>query len=101
MPNIKVGDKVRFTADAVPDVEYTGVVERISDATGSAFSLIPIMFTEDEHGVVFTIGQCRGNYMGFRGTRKFKIRYHTPGRVLEAEIDYTGDRIMSYNMVLR
>ena len=66
-----------------------------------AFSLIPIMFTEDEHGVVFTIGQCRGNYMGFRGTRKFKIRYHTPGRVLEAEIDYTGDRIMSYNMVLR
>ena len=42
MPNIKVGDKVRFTADAVPDVKYTGVVERISDATGSAFSLIPI-----------------------------------------------------------
>jgi membrane fusion protein (multidrug efflux system) len=42
MPNIKVGNKVRFTADAVPNVEYTGVVERISDATGSAFSLIPI-----------------------------------------------------------
>lgn len=42
MPDIQVGDKVRFTADAVPGVEYTGVVERISDATGSAFSLIPI-----------------------------------------------------------
>ena len=42
MPNIKVGNKVRFTADAVPNVEYTGVVECISDATGSAFSLIPI-----------------------------------------------------------
>ena len=42
MPHIKVGDKVRFTADAVPDVEYTGVVERIADATGRAFSLIPI-----------------------------------------------------------
>ena len=42
MPNIQVGDKVRFTADAVPGVEYTGVVVRISDATGSAFSLIPI-----------------------------------------------------------
>ena len=42
MPHIKVGNKVRFTADAVPDVEYAGVVERISDATGSAFSLIPI-----------------------------------------------------------
>ena len=42
MPNIKVGNKVRFTADAVPGVECTGVVVRISDATGSAFSLIPI-----------------------------------------------------------
>ena len=42
MPDIQVGDKVRFKADAVPGVEYTGVVERISDATGSAFSLIPI-----------------------------------------------------------
>ena len=42
MPNIRVGDRVRFTADAVPGVEYTGVVERISAATGSAFSLIPI-----------------------------------------------------------
>lgn len=42
MHNIEIGDKVSFTADAVPGVEYTGVVERISDATGSAFSLIPI-----------------------------------------------------------
>lgn len=42
MPNIKIGDKVKFTADAVPGVEYTGVIERISDATGSAFSLVPI-----------------------------------------------------------
>ena len=42
MPDIQVGDKVRLKADAVPGVEYTGVVERISDATGSAFSLIPI-----------------------------------------------------------
>lgn len=28
-------------ADAVPDVEFEGTVERISDATGSAFSVIP------------------------------------------------------------
>ena len=31
-----------ITADAVPGIQYTGTVERISDATGSAFSLIPI-----------------------------------------------------------
>lgn len=42
LPHIKVGDKVEITADAVPDVEYSGTVERISNATGSVFSLIPI-----------------------------------------------------------
>lgn len=42
LPHIKVGNKVEITADAVPDVVYTGRVERISGATGSAFSLIPI-----------------------------------------------------------
>ena len=42
LPHIQVGNLVEITADAVPGVEYTGTVERISDATGSAFSLIPI-----------------------------------------------------------
>ena len=42
MPHIHPGASVRITADAVPDTTFTGTVERISDATGSAFSLIPI-----------------------------------------------------------
>jgi membrane fusion protein (multidrug efflux system) len=41
LPRIAVGAKVLIKADAVPDVEYTGIVERISEATGSAYSLIP------------------------------------------------------------
>lgn len=41
LPNIKEGAEVSFTADAVPGVTYKGVVESISDATGTAFSLIP------------------------------------------------------------
>lgn len=41
LPGIKVGAKVRMKADAVPGITYTGTVERISNATGSAFSLIP------------------------------------------------------------
>lgn len=41
MRHIKPGDKVRITADAVPGVEYTGVVERISGATGAAYSIFP------------------------------------------------------------
>ena len=42
LPNIQVGAKVQMTADAVPGVVYEGTVERISDATGSSFSLLPI-----------------------------------------------------------
>ena len=41
LQHIAIGAKVQIKADAVPDVEYTGTVERISDATGSAYSLIP------------------------------------------------------------
>ena len=41
LQHIAIGAKVQIKADAIPDVEYTGTVERISDATGSAYSLIP------------------------------------------------------------
>lgn len=41
MQHIAVGAEVKIKADAVPAVEYKGKVERISDATVSAFSLIP------------------------------------------------------------
>ena len=41
LPEISVGSKVKITADAVPDSEFEGTVERISNATGSAFSMIP------------------------------------------------------------
>ena len=42
LPHIHVGSEVKMKADAVPGVEYRGRVERISEATGSAFSLLPI-----------------------------------------------------------
>lgn len=41
LPGIKVGAKVKVEADAVPGVTFEGMVERISDATGAAFSMIP------------------------------------------------------------
>ena len=41
LQHIAPGSKVRVTVDAVPGVEFSGEVERISDATGSAFSVIP------------------------------------------------------------
>ena len=42
LKHIHVGDLVDITVDAVPGVNYIGRVERLSDATGSAFSTIPI-----------------------------------------------------------
>lgn len=41
LPHIKEGAQVEITADAVPGITYTGIVESISDATGAAFSMIP------------------------------------------------------------
>lgn len=42
LSHIHVGDEVVIRVDAVPDKQYKGRVERLSDATGSAFSMIPI-----------------------------------------------------------
>ncbi|MDE7089420.1 MAG: HlyD family secretion protein, partial [Prevotella sp.] len=42
MKHIAVGNKVEFTADAIPGVRYTGEVEAIAGGTGSAFSPIPV-----------------------------------------------------------
>ena len=42
LPNIREGAEVVIHVDAVPDRTFKGRVERLSDATGSAFSLIPI-----------------------------------------------------------
>ena len=42
LPSIVLGAEVEITADAVPGVTYHGHVERMADATGSAFSMIPV-----------------------------------------------------------
>jgi len=42
MKNIKVGEKVDITADAVPGITYQGEVEALSAATGSAYSTVPV-----------------------------------------------------------
>ncbi len=41
MENIKVGQKVRLTVDALSDKEFEGRVTAISGATGSKYSLVP------------------------------------------------------------
>lgn len=40
LKRINVGDKVSFTADAIPDVTFHGVVQSLSPATGAAYSTV-------------------------------------------------------------
>lgn len=40
MKHISVGSNVHFTADALPDIKYSGVVESISPTTGSGYSTV-------------------------------------------------------------
>lgn len=39
--NMKIGDRVRLTVDAIPGVEYIGAIEAISNATGAQYSIVP------------------------------------------------------------
>ncbi len=41
LQHISTGSKVKVTADALPEAVFEGTVERISRATGAAYSLIP------------------------------------------------------------
>ena len=41
LSNITEGADVVITADAVPGITFSGTVDRIADATGAAFSMIP------------------------------------------------------------
>lgn len=38
---MKPGDRVRITVDAIPGIEYVGVIEAISNATGAQYSIVP------------------------------------------------------------
>ncbi len=38
---MKIGDKVKITVDAIPGKTYIGYIEAISNATGAQFSLVP------------------------------------------------------------
>ena len=39
--NLKVGQEVRISVDAISDREFTGKITAISGATGSKYSLVP------------------------------------------------------------
>lgn len=81
LPHIKVGNKVEIAVDAVPGVKYTGTVERISDATGSAFSLIPI-------------DNATGNFVKVEQRVTVRIKLDTNSDVIKLKSGYNVECIV-------
>ena len=85
LPHITVGARVRISADAVPDVEYVGVVERISDATGNAYSLIP---QDNATGNFVKVEQRVPVRISLEGNRPEDLQKLRAGLNVECEIKY-------------
>ena len=85
LAHIKVGSKGKMKADAVPDEEYEGTVERISDATGSAFSLLPI---DNATGNFVKVEQRVTVRISLRNNTKEKVDRLHAGYNVECEVMY-------------
>lgn len=85
LPNIHEGNAVVMTADAVPGVEYKGKVERLSDATGSAFSLIPI---DNATGNFVKVEQRVTVRIKFEGNKPEDLAKLRAGYNMECEVKY-------------
>lgn len=85
LPNIHEGSEVRIIADAVPGVVYTGHVERISNATGSAFSLLSI---DNATGNFVKVEQRVTVRISLEGNNADDLKKLHAGYNLECEVKY-------------
>lgn len=85
LPNIHEGNEVSLTADAVPGVTFKGRVERISDATGSAFSLIPI---DNATGNFVKVEQRVTVRISLEGNKPEDLEKLRAGYNVECEVKY-------------
>ena len=85
LSNIKVGAKVEVKADAVPGETFTGTVERMSDATGSAFSLLPM---DNATGNFVKVEQRVTVRISLEGNDKDKLSKLHAGYNVECEVKY-------------
>ncbi len=85
LPHIKVGSEVRIKADAVPDREFKGTVERLSDATGSAFSLLPI---DNATGNFVKVEQRVTVRISLAGNKPEDLSLLRAGYSVECEVKY-------------
>jgi len=85
LPHIKPGAEVRINVDAVPDVKYTGRVESLSDATGSAFSLLPI---DNATGNFVKVEQRLTVRVALDGNSAEELKRLKAGYSVECEVKY-------------
>lgn len=85
LSNIKEGAEVKIKADAVPGIEYEGVVERIADATGAAFSMIP---QDNATGNFVKVEQRVPVRIRLNGNDKKKLSLLKAGLNVECEVKY-------------
>jgi membrane fusion protein (multidrug efflux system) len=85
LPHIRIGAKVEIKADAVPGVKYKGTVEAISDATGSAFSVIP---QDNATGNFVKVEQRVPVRISLRPSRPADLQRLRAGLNVECEVKY-------------
>lgn len=85
LPHIHEGSEVTMRVDAVPDVTFRGRVERISDATGSAFSLLPV---DNATGNFVKVEQRVMVRILLEGNRKEELALLRAGYNVECEVAY-------------
>jgi membrane fusion protein (multidrug efflux system) len=76
---------VEIKADAVPGVKYKGTVEAISDATGSAFSVIP---QDNATGNFVKVEQRVPVRISLRPSRPADLQRLRAGLNVECEVKY-------------
>lgn len=85
LPNIKEGNEVIMMADAIPGVQFKGHVQRLSDATGSAFSLLPI---DNATGNFVKVEQRVTVHISLDGNKLEDINRLRAGYNMECEVKY-------------
>ena len=85
LPHIHEGSEVTMRVDAVPGVTFRGRVERISDATGSAFSLLPV---DNATGNFVKVEQRVMVRILLEGNRKEELALLRAGYNVECEVAY-------------
>lgn len=83
LPNISVGAEVSIKVDAVPGIVYKGVVESLSDATGSAFSVIP---TDNATGNFVKVEQRLPIRIALKGNSAEDMKRLKAGYNVECEV---------------